>query len=248
MEKKNVEIFNHEVFGNLEVVIYQEKPTFYANDVADLLGYSRSEDGRKHCKSLIKLNFGATAKLNLKSNGNHGTYLMGESDLYRMIMKSGLPYAEKFQDWVVEEVLPSIRKHGGYLSGQESMTPEELMAKAVLMAQSKIDELNGAVERKTELISDKNFPISLSKMFSGNNRIAQAANIWMEDQGWIKKTFEKGKKMGWNLTEEGEKLGYGCQHSKHSIFWVPKILELLPTQKALNELAVSMDLKNWRNQ
>ena len=57
-------------------------------------------------------------------------------------MSSKLPNAKRFKRWVTSEVLPSIRKHGGYLVGQEQMTDEELMAKAVLMANSKIQELN----------------------------------------------------------------------------------------------------------
>lgn len=245
MEKK-IEIFKHEVFGEVEVVLYEDKPSFYANDVATLLGYSDLRKARNHCKSLIKLNLAESDKLNLRSNGNHGTYLIGESDLYRMIMRSGLPYAEKFQDWVVEEVLPSIRKHGGYLAGQEDMSPEELMAKAVLVAQSQIDTLKGKVKEKEELISDKNFPISLTKMFSGNNKVAQAANLWMEDKGWIEKAFVKGEKKGWKLTLKGEELGYGCQHSRFSIFWIPNILKELPSQKELLEFAISMDLVNWK--
>ena len=62
--------------------------------------------------------------------------------MYRLITHSKLPDAEKFEKWVFDEVLPSIRKHGGYIAGQEQMTDEELMAKAVLMANSKIQELN----------------------------------------------------------------------------------------------------------
>lgn len=241
-----VEIFEHEVFGKLEVVNYETRITFYANEVASLLGYAKPQDGRNHCKSLIKLNLRDTRKLSLKSNGNHGTYLIGESDLYRMIMKSGLPYAEKFQDWVVEDVLPSIRKHGGYMTGQEEMSPEELMAKAVLMANSQIEELKGKVSNQQKVISDKNFPISLTRMFSGNNKVAQAANLYMEHQGWIEKSFDKGEKKGWKLTEDGEKVGYGCQHGKHSIFWTPSILKMIPSQKDLLEFAERMDLTNWK--
>ena len=115
---------------------------------------------------MIKLNLRDTRKLEIRSNGNHGTYLIGESDLYRMIMKSELPFADKFQDWVVEDILPSIREHGGYLQGQEEMSPEELMAKAVLVAQSQIESLKDEVADKTKIVSDKNFPKSLTKMFS----------------------------------------------------------------------------------
>lgn len=74
--------------------------------------------------------------------GTKETIFINESGLYSLIMSSKLPNAKKFKRWVTSEVLPSIRKHGGYISGQEQMTDEELMAKAVLMANSKINELN----------------------------------------------------------------------------------------------------------
>ena len=63
-----------------------------------------------------------------------------ESDLYRLVFRSKLPNAEQFTDWVVEEVLPSIRKHGGYIAGQEAMSEAELMAKALMVAQKTLAE------------------------------------------------------------------------------------------------------------
>ena len=63
-----------------------------------------------------------------------------EGDLYRLIVSSKLPTAEKFECWVFDEVLPSIRKHGGYISGQAEMSPEELMARALQVAQKTLEE------------------------------------------------------------------------------------------------------------
>lgn len=105
MEKKNVEIFNHEVFGNLEVVIYQEKPTFYANDVADLLGYSDTSKIRNHCKKLIKLSLRETKELGVKSNGNHGNFLIGVEDLKVVVSKCNMPNAKDLDRWL-REILP----------------------------------------------------------------------------------------------------------------------------------------------
>lgn len=76
------------------------------------------------------------------SGQNRDTIVINESGLYSLIMSSKLPNAKKFKRWVTSEVLPSIRKYGGYIAGQEQMTDEELMAKAILMANSKINELN----------------------------------------------------------------------------------------------------------
>jgi hypothetical protein len=68
----------------------------------------------------------------------------------------------------------------------------------------------------------------------------------MEDKGWIEKTFEKGIKKGWRLTVDGEALGLGSQFSKHSVYWTPSILKLLPSQSKLLEFAERMDLVNWK--
>ena len=229
----NVEKFNHEVFGAVDVFIIEGVPHFYGKSIAELLGYSNPNKAvRDHVDAEDKV---GTKRSTL--GGHQDIQVVNESGLYTLIIKSKLPQAKAFKRWVTSEVLPSIRKHGGYVTGQEEMSPEELMAKAVLMADSKIKEMKGIIEEKEELISDKNFPVSISKMFSGNNRVAQAANFHMEHEGWIKKSFEKGKKIGWTLTEKGEELGYGTQSGKHQIIWVPKILDLLPSQRTLMEFA-----------
>ena len=62
-----------------------------------------------------------------------------EGDIYRLAAKSELPGADKFESWIFDEVLPSIRRNGGYIAGQESMTPEELMAAALIMANKTIE-------------------------------------------------------------------------------------------------------------
>ena len=63
-----------------------------------------------------------------------------ESDLYRLVFRSKLPGAERFTDWVTSEVLPSIRRNGGYIAGQEELSDTELIAKALLVADRKIKE------------------------------------------------------------------------------------------------------------
>ena len=68
----------------------------------------------------------------------------------------------------------------------------------------------------------------------------------MEDKGWVEKSFEKGVKKGWRLTEEGEEVSYGVQNGKHTIVWTPSILKLLPSQAELLRFAERMDLINWK--
>ena len=69
-----------------------------------------------------------------------------------MIANSELPNAQKFESWVFDEVLPSIRKNGGYIAGQETLSDDELMAKALLVAQNKIAEKDGIIQRQREQI------------------------------------------------------------------------------------------------
>lgn len=66
--------------------------------------------------------------------------IINESGLYSLILSSKLPTAKEFKHWVTSEVLPSIRKTGGYISGQETMSDSELMAKALLVAQRQIEQ------------------------------------------------------------------------------------------------------------
>lgn len=105
-----IQIFKSESFGKVRVAGTSEKPLFCAKDVAISLGYSDTSDAiKRHCKSGEKV-------FCPHANGVGGTNMIyiPEKDVYRLIMRSNLPDAEKFQDWVCDEVLPSIRKHGIY--------------------------------------------------------------------------------------------------------------------------------------
>lgn len=119
-------------------------------DVAKGLGFTRMptsghevirwERVRKYLEE-----FGITTSCNNNSQqvGKEGLpEYIPENIFYKLCFKAKNEIARKFQDVVTDEVLPSIRKHGGYIAGQEQMTDEEIMAKAILMANSKINELN----------------------------------------------------------------------------------------------------------
>ncbi len=112
-----------------------------ASDVARALGYTNpSRSAKDHCKNLIK-------RCTTDSVGREQESLfIPESDIYRLIIKSKLPSAERFEKWLMEEVLPSIRKTGGYIAGQETMTDAELMAKALLVANKQIEQRNKQIE------------------------------------------------------------------------------------------------------
>lgn len=101
-------------------------------------------------------------------------YVINESGLYSLIFSSKLPKAREFKHWVTHEVLPSIRKNGGYINNQENLSNEELLAKAMIVANNVIEEKNKLIAQKEEqlklqepyvnvakrmLKSDKNIPI-----------------------------------------------------------------------------------------
>lgn len=113
---------DHEV----QTVIYANKPAFVAMDVARALGYATPQDAvKKHCKSLIKIKYGEMQCLGFDPKPQ-GVTLIHEPDVFRLIMHSKLESAERFQDWVFEEVLPSIRRNGYY--GEKPKTPDDMAA------------------------------------------------------------------------------------------------------------------------
>ena len=104
----HLQIFNSEEFGQIRTIEIDGKPYFVGADVARALGYSNSRKAiLDHCK-------GVTKRDTLTSGGIQSMSYINEGDLYRLIMGSKLPSAEKFEAWVMDEVLPTIRKHGLY--------------------------------------------------------------------------------------------------------------------------------------
>ena len=130
-------------------------------------------------------------------------YFIPENVFYRLAMKAKNEGAEKFQAKVADEIIPSIRKHGGYIAGQETMSDEELLAKALMVAQSKIAEREKIIAQKQERIEQMQpkevfaDSVSASKQSIligelakiicqnghsiGQNRLFQ----WMRDNGYL---------------------------------------------------------------
>lgn len=103
-----VQIFNSEEFGEIRTMEIDGKPYFAASDVASALGYTNPRKAvLDHCKGVTKCDTPT-------SGGVQSISYINEGDIYRLIMKSKLPSAEKFEAWVMDEVLPTIRKTGGY--------------------------------------------------------------------------------------------------------------------------------------
>lgn len=137
---ENLKIFNHPRFGEVRTMITQEGTILFClSDVARALGYARPADAvSTHCKKGVSIlptptknQWGSTVMQDIKYGA--------EGCIYRLTLKSQLPDAEEFQDWVCDEVLPSIRKNGGYIANQQHMTPEQIVANALIVAQNIIN-------------------------------------------------------------------------------------------------------------
>lgn len=139
----NIQVFDNPEFGAVRTLEENGTILFCATDAAKALGYATPRKAiLEHCKGVLKRN-------SLTSGGEQAINFIPESDLYRLIFSSKLPNAEKFTDWVTGEVLPSIRKNGGYIAGQEELSPQELMAKALLVANKTLADREARISELT---------------------------------------------------------------------------------------------------
>lgn len=142
-----LKIFENPAFGKVRVVEQGGEPWFVGKDVVEILGYQNgSRDVNRHVDEDDRQNY-----QNGTFESNRGLTIINESGLYSLILSSKMPNAKKFKHWVTAEVLPAIRKTGGYIAGSEKMSDAELMAKAVLVAQATIKERDARI---AELESD----------------------------------------------------------------------------------------------
>lgn len=164
----DLQIFKNAEFGEIRTVIIENEPWFVGKDVAVILGYA---DPNK----AIAMHVDEDDKLNDKSAsslGQRGGWLIKESGLYSLILSSKLASAKRFKKWVTSEVLPSIRKNGGYIAGQEHLSDDELMAKAVLVAQKKIEERDKVIEeQRLKIEADKPKAIFADAVSASNTSI-----------------------------------------------------------------------------
>ena len=117
---------------------------FVAKDVCDILG----TDTRDLHKILESDEITNVDSIHIAQNGGKAPLIISEPGLYRLVMKSRKPEAKEFQRWVTHEVLPSIRRTGGYIPTSESDSDEDIMARAVLVAQKTIDRKNQQLQAK----------------------------------------------------------------------------------------------------
>ena len=141
-----MQIFTNPEFGEMRAVERNGEPWFVGKDVAAALGYTNTRDAvERHVDAEDR-----NTVVNPDGNrGNPNMTVINESGLYSLVMSSKLPTAKKFKRWVTSEVLPSIRKTGGYIQGQAELTAEELMAKALMVAQRTLAEREARISALT---------------------------------------------------------------------------------------------------
>ena len=110
-----IKIFNNEEFGSVRVMEIDGEPWFVGKDITTALGYTNPTKAMQDHVDKEDMSFNETLKLSRQS----GAWLINESGVYSLILSSKLPSAKKFKHWVTSEVLPSVRKTGGYVNDDE---------------------------------------------------------------------------------------------------------------------------------
>lgn len=199
------QIFNFER-NEVRTFLENDVPYFVANDVAKTLGYKNpSKATNDHCKKAIETwgndSLGRRQKFKI----------IPESDVYRLIIKSNLPSAEKFESWVMEEVLPKIRKHGMYATDDLLNNPDLLIEVATklkeertlrLVAEQKVAEMQPKVNYHDIILANKSVtPISFIAKNYGMS--AMQMNKLLHDFGI---QYRQGK--AWLLYAKYQNEGY----------------------------------------
>ncbi|MBZ6007563.1 phage antirepressor KilAC domain-containing protein [Paraclostridium bifermentans] len=185
----NLQIFNNSEFGQIRVIEKEGKILAVGSDVAKSLGYSiPSKAVNTHCKGV--------SKMEVPTNGGTQEMLViTEGDIYRLISKSKLPSAEIFESWVFDDVLPQIRKTGGYIPTNEEEDETEILAKAVMIAQKTIEKKDELLKEKTRELEEKNKFINQIASSQNTLLVREVAKVISSKEGGIvigeKKLYQK---------------------------------------------------------
>lgn len=146
---KELKVFNNQEFGEIRTLNIDNEPWFVGKDVAETLGYAKA---RNAIATHVDEDDKREAPIQGDLGGTQNMTIINESGLYSLILRSKLESAKRFKKWVTSEVLPSIRQTGGYIHHDEEMSDEEIMARALQVAQRTIEKKNNkikALEKET---------------------------------------------------------------------------------------------------
>lgn len=129
-----IKIFDNEEFGTIRTVTIDNVVWFVASDICKALRLTNPT------MAVSRLDEDERAKFNLGVHDSDGTNCINEYGLYNLVLASKKKEAKVFKRWITHEVLPSIRQNGGYINNQENLTPEQIVANALIVAQNIIKE------------------------------------------------------------------------------------------------------------
>lgn len=141
----DLQIFQSEEFGTIRTVVIENEPWFVGKDVAVALGYGEGKSPINAIANHVDAEDKGVTKM-MTPGGEQTVTIINESGLYSLVLGSKLESARRFKRWVTSEVLPAIRKTGGYIVGEKNMTDDELLAQALIVAQRKLTERTQQLE------------------------------------------------------------------------------------------------------
>lgn len=183
-----LKIFQNPEFGAVRTIIIDDEVWFVGNDVARALGYQKPDQAVR-----TNVSDEDSTLMGVSDSNNHTQQMkvINESGLYDLVFESRLPSAKRFRHWVTSEVLPSIRKNGGYIQNQEELTPEQIVANALIVAQSiikdkdkKIAELSPKAKYFDSLVDSKlltTFRDTAKELHIPPKQFTQ----WLVDKGYV---------------------------------------------------------------
>ena len=152
-----ISVFEHPEFGRIRTLDIDGKIWFCASDIASALGYANPRDAvARHCKPMGVAIYDTPTRSAVQK-----IKYINEGNVYRLIAGSKLPSAEKFESWIFDELVPETLKNGGYLLGKKGETDNELLARAVLLAQKRIKERDSRI---SALEKENNYAILKLKL------------------------------------------------------------------------------------
>ena len=252
-----IKIFESTEFGSVRTAEIDGKPYFAGKDIASALGYAETAKAiREHCKGV--------SEIDTPTNGGvQKMKYISEGDVYRLITHSRLPEAEKFEHWVFDEVLPSIRKHGAYMTDdvlhraitepdfliqlatelKEEQEKRRALENTVAVQSQQITELQPKASYYDVVLNSKDL-LSIGKIAKDFGKSAVWLNKWLHEQGvqykqgeiWL--LYQKYAEQGYTNTKTQTYNGSdGAVHTKVHTYWTQKgrlfIYDLLKTNGIL---------------
>lgn len=196
-----IEIFKNEEFGDVRTLTVNNEPMFVGKDVALALGYKDTVNALKlHVDEEDKMGWQITTP----SRGVQNATIINESGVYSLVFSSKLSDAKKFKHWVTSEVLPTIRKTGGYMVAKQDDTPELIMARALKVAEDTINRHKQQLEQANERIAlqDTQLKQQAPKVKYVDN-VLQSVNTYTTTQMSKELGLREAKQLYNNLKEHG---------------------------------------------